>query len=181
MEFAGVRDYQRRRRQRVGRPRSALVPPRAASRRSRRETSAFGRASAAKLKVAARGLIALPVSGPSSPLPTLLGLLTWATSHERQYPYSSSSLRSDDGVIANTAGDAVCVTSLTAEQASMLEEDVVIELANLISRHARYRGDAIALVFEDRRLTWRDFAACVAQVGNLLRGLGIDRYGNAGH
>lgn len=49
----------------------------------------------------------------------------------------------------------------------------MIELASLISRHARYRGDASAVVFEDHRLTWREFAARVARVGHLLRGLGI--------
>ncbi len=49
----------------------------------------------------------------------------------------------------------------------------MIELASLISRHARYRGDATAVVFEDRRLSWREFAARVAQVGHLLRGIGI--------
>ena len=49
----------------------------------------------------------------------------------------------------------------------------MIELATLIARHARYRGDASAVVFEERRLSWRQFAARVAQVGNMLRANGI--------
>jgi acyl-CoA synthetase (AMP-forming)/AMP-acid ligase II len=55
----------------------------------------------------------------------------------------------------------------------VLEENVMIELASLMSRHSRYRSEASAVVFEDHRLTWRDFAARVAQAGHLLRGLGI--------
>src|SRR5512139_2679855 len=51
----------------------------------------------------------------------------------------------------------------------------MIELASLVSRHARYRGDADAIVFEDRRFTWREFGARVAQVGHLLRQQGVGR------
>jgi len=49
----------------------------------------------------------------------------------------------------------------------------MIELASLISRHARYRGDAVAVVFEEQRLSWKQFAARVSQVGNMLRANGI--------
>ena len=49
----------------------------------------------------------------------------------------------------------------------------MLELATLIARQARYRPDAIAVVFEGRRLTYREFWARVAQVGNMLRGLGV--------
>jgi acyl-coenzyme A synthetase/AMP-(fatty) acid ligase len=49
----------------------------------------------------------------------------------------------------------------------------MIELSTLISRHARFRPDATAVVFESRRLTYREFWARVARVGNLLRGLGL--------
>jgi acyl-CoA synthetase (AMP-forming)/AMP-acid ligase II len=49
----------------------------------------------------------------------------------------------------------------------------MLELATLISRQARYRPDALAVVFEDRRLTYREFWERVARVGNMLRALGI--------
>ena len=49
----------------------------------------------------------------------------------------------------------------------------MIELATLINRQAFYRPERLAVVFEDERLTWRDFAARVARCANLLRGLGI--------
>ena len=50
----------------------------------------------------------------------------------------------------------------------------MLELAGLISRHARYRADAPAVVVQDERLTYRQFWARVAQVGNMLRTLGIN-------
>ncbi len=49
----------------------------------------------------------------------------------------------------------------------------MLELATLLSRQARYRPDATAVVFERTRLTYAQFAARAAQVGNLLRALGI--------
>jgi len=49
----------------------------------------------------------------------------------------------------------------------------MLELASLISRHARYRPDATAVVFEDERLDYRAFRSRVARVGNALRSLGI--------
>src|SRR5262249_7756845 len=49
----------------------------------------------------------------------------------------------------------------------------MLELATLIARQARYRPEALAVVFEDRRLTYRQFWERVARVGNMLRSLGI--------
>ncbi|MGZ9059932.1 MAG: AMP-binding protein, partial [Burkholderiaceae bacterium] len=49
----------------------------------------------------------------------------------------------------------------------------MFELSDLISRHARYRPDATAVIFEDARLTYRSFWARVARAANLLRSLGI--------
>ena len=51
----------------------------------------------------------------------------------------------------------------------------MLELASLVAHHARFRPDRIALVFEDERLTWREFGARVARVGNMLRALGVGR------
>jgi acyl-CoA synthetase (AMP-forming)/AMP-acid ligase II len=49
----------------------------------------------------------------------------------------------------------------------------MLELASLIARHARYRPDSPAVVFEGERLSYRQFWSRVARVGNLLRSLGI--------
>jgi long-chain acyl-CoA synthetase len=49
----------------------------------------------------------------------------------------------------------------------------MLELASLVARHARYRPDHLAVVFGDERLTWRDFAARVARVANMLESLGV--------
>ena len=49
----------------------------------------------------------------------------------------------------------------------------MLELASLIRRQARYRPDALAVVFEDERLTYREFWARAARIGNMLRALGI--------
>ena len=51
----------------------------------------------------------------------------------------------------------------------------MLELATLISHHSRYRPDATAVLFEDERLSYRQFWARVARVGNMLRALGIGR------
>lgn len=51
----------------------------------------------------------------------------------------------------------------------------MLELATLIPRHARYRSDATAVIFEDTRLSYRQFSGRVARVGNMLRGLGLGR------
>jgi acyl-CoA synthetase (AMP-forming)/AMP-acid ligase II len=49
----------------------------------------------------------------------------------------------------------------------------MLELASLIPRQARYRPGATAVVFEGERLTYGQFWARVARVGNMLRALGI--------
>jgi acyl-CoA synthetase (AMP-forming)/AMP-acid ligase II len=49
----------------------------------------------------------------------------------------------------------------------------MLGLSNLISRHARYRPDATAVVFEDQRLNYREFWERVSRTGNLLRSAGI--------
>jgi len=51
----------------------------------------------------------------------------------------------------------------------------MLELASLVAHHARYRPDCTALVFEGERLTWREFGARVARVGNMLRALASPR------
>jgi acyl-CoA synthetase (AMP-forming)/AMP-acid ligase II len=51
----------------------------------------------------------------------------------------------------------------------------MLELATLISRHARYRPDATAVVFGDQRLNYAQFGARVARSANLLRSLGIGK------
>lgn len=49
----------------------------------------------------------------------------------------------------------------------------MLELAHLVAHHTRFRPDNPAVVFENDRLTWRQFHARVARVANVLRGLGI--------
>lgn len=49
----------------------------------------------------------------------------------------------------------------------------MLELASLISRHARYRPDATAVVFGGERLSFLQFWRRVARAGNLLRSLGV--------
>jgi acyl-CoA synthetase (AMP-forming)/AMP-acid ligase II len=51
----------------------------------------------------------------------------------------------------------------------------MLELATLIPRHARFRPDATAVVFEGERLTYAKFGARVARSANLLRSLGIGK------
>ena len=51
----------------------------------------------------------------------------------------------------------------------------MLEPATLIWRHARHRGDAMAVVFGDERLTYAQFGARVARSANLLRSLGIGK------
>lgn len=51
----------------------------------------------------------------------------------------------------------------------------VLELATLISRHARFRPSAPAVVFGDERLTYAEFGVRVAKSANLLKSLGIGK------
>ncbi len=46
-------------------------------------------------------------------------------------------------------------------------------LGTLLPRHARYRGDHTAIVFEDTRLTFRQFRERVNRLANALHGLGV--------
>jgi acyl-CoA synthetase (AMP-forming)/AMP-acid ligase II len=48
-----------------------------------------------------------------------------------------------------------------------------MQLSSLLAHHARYRPQATAVVFEDSRLTWRDYAARIDRVAHALLGLGI--------
>jgi len=49
----------------------------------------------------------------------------------------------------------------------------MLELATLVNRNAFYRPQGLAVVFEDERFTWAEFAGRVARCANMLRGLDI--------
>ncbi len=51
----------------------------------------------------------------------------------------------------------------------------MLQLATLVSHHAAFRPEGTALVFEDERLNWRDFAARVDRCACLLQWLGVRR------
>jgi acyl-CoA synthetase (AMP-forming)/AMP-acid ligase II len=51
----------------------------------------------------------------------------------------------------------------------------MLELASLISHHARYRPHATAVVVDDERMTWAEFGQRVARCANLLRDLGVSK------
>jgi len=48
-----------------------------------------------------------------------------------------------------------------------------ITLERLIERHARYRGDRLAVVFAEQRLSWAEFNARVNRLANALQARGI--------
>lgn len=48
-----------------------------------------------------------------------------------------------------------------------------MNIGTLITRHARYRPDHLAVVFDDYRLTWREFNARVNRLANAFLNLGI--------
>ncbi len=48
-------------------------------------------------------------------------------------------------------------------------------LERLIERHARYRGERLAVVFDNERLTWREFGARVNRLANALQAQGIGK------
>ena len=48
-------------------------------------------------------------------------------------------------------------------------------LEKLIERHARYRGDKLAVVFGDQRLTWAQFGTSVNRLANALQARGIGK------
>jgi len=50
-----------------------------------------------------------------------------------------------------------------------------ITLEKLIDHHARYRGDRLAVIFDDQRLNWGEFNARVNQLANALQERGIEK------
>lgn len=50
-----------------------------------------------------------------------------------------------------------------------------MNIGSLFARHARYRGDHTAVVFKDKRLTYRDFNREINRLSNALSALGIQR------
>ena len=48
-----------------------------------------------------------------------------------------------------------------------------MDISGLLSRHALGRGDQLAFVCDDMRLTWRELHSRVCQVANALLGIGI--------
>ena len=50
-----------------------------------------------------------------------------------------------------------------------------MNLGSLFSRHARYRPDHLAAVFEDQRLTWLEFNKQINRLANALVNLGIQK------
>jgi long-chain acyl-CoA synthetase len=50
-----------------------------------------------------------------------------------------------------------------------------ITLERLIERHARFRGDRLAVVFAEQRLSWTEFNAQVNQLANALQARGIGK------
>jgi long-chain acyl-CoA synthetase len=51
----------------------------------------------------------------------------------------------------------------------------MMNLGSLFSRHARYRPDHLAAVFEDQRLTWLEFNKQINRLANALVNLGIQK------
>ncbi|MEF8732259.1 MAG: AMP-binding protein [Candidatus Accumulibacter meliphilus] len=49
----------------------------------------------------------------------------------------------------------------------------MLQLATLIKHHAQFRPDQVAVVFEQDRLTWREFEGRVSQCARLLTWLGV--------
>ncbi|MBK7955038.1 MAG: AMP-binding protein [Candidatus Accumulibacter sp.] len=51
----------------------------------------------------------------------------------------------------------------------------MLQLATVVEHHAEFRGDQVAVVFEQERLNWRQFAARVGRCAQLLQSLGVKR------
>ncbi|MGD9078747.1 MAG: class I adenylate-forming enzyme family protein [Desulfobacterales bacterium] len=51
----------------------------------------------------------------------------------------------------------------------------MMNIGSLFSRHARYRPDHLAVVFEDQRLTWLEFNKQINRLANALVNLGIQK------
>lgn len=50
-----------------------------------------------------------------------------------------------------------------------------MNLASLFARHAQYRPDSLAVVFENHRLTYREFNEQINRAANAMRALGIQK------
>lgn len=50
-----------------------------------------------------------------------------------------------------------------------------MNIGSLFSRHARYRPNHLAVVFEDQRLTWLEFNQSINRLANALLGMGIQK------
>ena len=50
-----------------------------------------------------------------------------------------------------------------------------MNIGSLLPRHARYRPDHTAIVFEDHRLTFWEFNVRVNRLSNALVGLGVKK------
>ena len=51
----------------------------------------------------------------------------------------------------------------------------MLQLATLIKHHSEYRPDQVAVVFEQERLSWREFDARVSRCARALQSLGVRR------
>lgn len=51
----------------------------------------------------------------------------------------------------------------------------MLQLANVVRHHARFKPEQIAVVFEDQRLTWHQFEVRVGRCARLLQSLGIEK------
>lgn len=50
-----------------------------------------------------------------------------------------------------------------------------MNIGSLFSRHARYRPDHPAIVFEDQRLSWFEYSQSVNRLANVFLGMGIKK------
>jgi long-chain acyl-CoA synthetase len=50
-----------------------------------------------------------------------------------------------------------------------------MNIGSLFSRHARYRPNHLAFVFEDQRLTWLELNQGINRLANALLALGIEK------
>ena len=50
-----------------------------------------------------------------------------------------------------------------------------MDIGNLLTRHARYQPDKLALVYEERRLTYGEYNRNVNRVANALLGMGVKK------
>jgi acyl-CoA synthetase (AMP-forming)/AMP-acid ligase II len=50
-----------------------------------------------------------------------------------------------------------------------------MDIGSLFSRHAKYRPDHLAFVFEDQRLTWLELNKSINRLANAMRALGIKK------